>query len=334
MKLPTRLLGGVLLAIGVVPVLGVSRAGATPLALAMSPEVIAEVTEPASVSPAPGSTDLFEYDVSNFAEVGTKSWYLARLRLRVTLIEPVSVGKSYLTLNSSGAAGVSVVIETSEDGDGVTTSWNSLDYLNGGATNVVMGPTFELESTNLIQRLGVRDGSNPVAFAIEADRAVFASVEVLTGTAILRTGDSPQDLAIDVENPSKNAVVGQPMTVSVVVKNLDGEPSEAVRVSVQGDPDLEIGAISPAMVGRLTSTQVVSIPIRPMTAGQHSLVISARGSAYNDQAGARISFIAYEKEARDLPVVAFGGALVLGGGLMVTQGVRNRSKHRLSRSRV
>ncbi len=172
-----------------------------------------------------------EYRLPPAASQGPDGWYIIHLHSNVEIAE--DTGEGYAILSARAAIGTMAQIEyvVAREGDSLTTSWNSLDFVNGRMEEVASSRNVEVRFMNYFTRGAVKPGDNTLVFKLETFRDIKVnSFTVFSDSAIEYTPLAPPDLKLEVELPEGRVKRGEEFSIGYRLSN-EGYPASGVEVA-------------------------------------------------------------------------------------------------------
>lgn len=180
-----------------------------------------------------------EFRLPKGARQGPRTWYLMRLRFKITFDKAGGPGFAFISglTNGRAAAQVELMREPNHNRIRVRT----LNYIRGGAQRWVSRRSVEVGLTNYLQYSGVRAGLNTFAVKVEQTPGVkIESFSVLLDSGIIVTRTGPAALAVSLERHRFSITVGDEFDVRYTVRNDGDRPALNIEVTPEHPRALEL----------------------------------------------------------------------------------------------
>jgi hypothetical protein len=192
----------------------------------------------------------FDFRLPEGARQGSDAWYLIRLRYRLTFARESGPGLAWVIGDTNGRTSAQVEYTVARRSGGLRVRRTSVDLVNGQLARTFASRTDSVTFTNYLQLEGVRGGENELRIRLEESGLTRVErLELLPGTAIVRTGRSPYPLALEARLLDERVRAGEAFRVGVTVSNRTGERLRDVVVRPQhafelvSDPGLRFATL-------------------------------------------------------------------------------------------
>jgi hypothetical protein len=181
--------------------------------------------EPAVLSPGTQRSISVQYELPKGASQGVGEWYIIHLQVRVAVAAESGNGVIYVQAKTDDHACALVEISPRRQGGGLETRWNAVGIIDGIQGGTQHGRTVSIDYRNYLQVKGVQPGLNTLTIEYqELGGAHIERVDVLPGTALERTRQSPALVNLGIPSLREEIRVGEDFVIPFKLRN-DGDRS-------------------------------------------------------------------------------------------------------------